>query len=235
MAVGIVIVSHSEALAEAALALAQQMAQDPPPVALAAGLSDGSLGTDATRVMTAIDQVRSEDGVAVFADMGSALMSAETAVDLLGEGPGEVRVLAAPLVEGLTAGLVRASFGEDLDSVAEAAESALDAKREALGLAPRVAAPPISSPDDGEEVQLVNSVGMHARPAARLATLANKYDAEVLVAFGSKGPVNAKSTMSLMTLGAKQGDHIRISATGAQAAEAQRAIIEFVAGGMDEA
>ena len=66
MAVGIVVVSHSAPLAEAAVELAMQMVHvDRPPVALAAG-ADGGLGTDATAVASALAEVDQGDGVAVI-------------------------------------------------------------------------------------------------------------------------------------------------------------------------
>ncbi|HHT11921.1 MAG TPA: dihydroxyacetone kinase, partial [Propionibacterium sp.] len=107
MAVGIVVVSHSVALAEAAVELALQMVHDdPPPIALAAGTIDGGLGTDATAVVSAIAEVDQGDGVVVFIDVGSAIMSAELGVELY-EGDADVRVLAAPFVEGIMAGVIK--------------------------------------------------------------------------------------------------------------------------------
>lgn len=77
MAVGIVVVSHSRALAEAAVALASEMVhKDPPPLEIAAGTPDGGFGTDAAEVMNAIGTVDQGDGVAIFTDLGSAIMSA---------------------------------------------------------------------------------------------------------------------------------------------------------------
>lgn len=231
MTVGIVLVSHSRALAEASLALAEVMLSDERPhVAIAAGMPDGRFGTDATAVMSAIEQVSSGDGVAVFADLGSALMSAETAIDLLGAGD-DVRIVAAPFVEGLTAGLIRAAMGASLDEVVEAAESSMDAKLSALGRLPQHYA---GEQRGGTEVRLVNAIGLHARPAARLAALASKYDAEITVSFSGRAPVNAKSTMSLMALGAKLGDTILVDAEGPQADEALDAVVSFIAQGLGD-
>lgn len=237
MSVGIVVVSHSPALAEAALALAEVMLVDErPAVAIAAGI-EGEFGTDATAVMKAVQQVDGGDGVAIFVDMGSAVLSAQVAIDLLGAGDG-VRILAAPFVEGLTAGLIRAATGGSLDDVAEAAESAADAKYSALGLTPPSGATSSDAPPASamrREVRLVNSIGLHARPAARLASLVTQYDADVRVAFGEKPPVDARSTMSMMALGAQQGDILVISADGPQGEEALEAAVAFVEAGLGDA
>ena len=81
--VGLVVVSHSPALAEATVALALAMvADDPPAVAVAAGTEDGGTGTDATAVMAAVEEVGGPGGVLVLMDLGSALLSAELALEL---------------------------------------------------------------------------------------------------------------------------------------------------------
>ena len=81
--VGIVVVSHSRALAHAALDLARQMVHGAGPrTAVAAGLDDGGLGTDAMAVARAIEAVDGPAGVVVLMDLGSAVMSAEMALEL---------------------------------------------------------------------------------------------------------------------------------------------------------
>ena len=83
--IGVVVVAHSRALAEAAVALAGEMvpADAPLRVAVAAGVDDGGIGTDATAVASAIGAVDGPDGVLVLLDLGSAVLSAELAVELL--------------------------------------------------------------------------------------------------------------------------------------------------------
>ena len=91
--VGIVVVSHSRPLADAAVELALQMVRGaPPPIAIAAGLDDGVLGTDAVRVREAIDRVASAAGVLVLMDLGSAVLSAELALDL-GDGGSDTPIV----------------------------------------------------------------------------------------------------------------------------------------------
>jgi dihydroxyacetone kinase phosphotransfer subunit len=104
VSVGLVIVSHSAQLAAGVVELAREMGGDDVAIEAAGGLADppGALGTDAELVMAAIDRASSPDGVLVLMDLGSALMSAEMAVEL---SPGDVEVLLAdaPLVEGAVA------------------------------------------------------------------------------------------------------------------------------------
>lgn len=132
MAVGIVVVSHSRGLAEAAVEVAMQMVRDPIAVALAAGLPDGSLGTDATAVATAVAEVDHGDGVVVLVDMGSAILSAELGIELYGKET-DVRILPAPFVEGLVVAAVMASTGASIDDVTRETNGALLPKTTVLG------------------------------------------------------------------------------------------------------
>lgn len=231
MSVGIVIVSHSRPLAEAALNLAAIMIHGPmPKVVLAAGLPDGEFGTDATAVMAAIEEVGEDRPVVVLVDMGSAVLSAETAIELLG-APAHVRIAAAPLVEGLTAALLASAMGGSLDDVLAAAESSLDAKLGALGRASadlEDASSKLRRPAHVADVQLTCAAGLHARPAARLASLVAGFEATVRIAREEGVLVNAKSTVSLMALGAVRGDTMHIEAEGPQADAALAAVVAFL-------
>src|SRR4051812_50107138 len=83
--VGIVVVSHSRALATAAVALATEMLHGQQPrIAVAAGLDETTFGTDAGQLAAPIQQADGERGVVGLMDPGSAVPSAETARDPLG-------------------------------------------------------------------------------------------------------------------------------------------------------
>src|SRR6202012_3665086 len=126
--VGIVVVSHSAELASGVIALAREMGGPSLALEAAGGFEEeGALGTDAGRVQGAIERAMSPDGVLVLMDLGSALMSAELAVEMLGDGSsGPVRLSAAPLVEGTVAAAVAAAGGASLDEVAGEARGALE-------------------------------------------------------------------------------------------------------------
>ena len=61
--------------------------------------------------------------------------------------------------------------------------------------------------------------GLHARPAAQFVKTAKQFSSDILVVKGEKG-ANAKSSLKLMTLGAKKGDNITIRAEGEEAVDA---------------
>ena len=147
--IGLVIVSHSAGLAEGVAELAREMGGEEVPIAAAGGLDDGAIGTDAARVMAAVEQVRSDDGVLILMDLGSALMSAEMAVEMLEPG-GPVTLSAAPLVEGAVAAAARARGGATLEEVAAEARGALQMKTTQLGDGDDAAPVPAAEPDAGE-------------------------------------------------------------------------------------
>ena len=133
--VGLVVVSHSRPLAEAAVTLARQMLPGADvAVEVAAGTDDGGLGTDAVAVSAAMAAADSGDGVVVLMDLGSAVLSAETALDLLDDDlRARVLLSSAPLVEGLVGAVVVASGGADRDRVAAEALRGLAPKQAHLG------------------------------------------------------------------------------------------------------
>lgn len=241
--VGIVVVSHSAALAEAVVELAEQMvADDPPPISVAGGSDDGGFGTDAMAVLAAIESVASERGVLVVMDLGSALLSAEMALEFLGDVDYPVRLTSAPLVEGVVAAVVQAGLGSDLVTVAHEAVNALEAKRRQVGDDPAAGSPVKASttggtPDAVVEVTLVNEHGLHARPAAAFVQAAARYDAAVSVTnlTTGAGPGEAHSLSAIAGLGAESGHVLRIEATGADATAAVDALGTMVTDRFGEA
>ena len=237
--IGLVVVSHSPALARAAVDLALQMVGDaPPPIAIAAGAGDDVIGTDATRVSAAIEEVASSDGVLVFMDLGSAVMSAEMALEFASVSC-EVRLSDAPFVEGLVAAVVLAAGGASLDEVAREASGAMSAKRGQLGSAdssPVSSPEPLvsQSPDAAADVTLVNADGLHARPAATLVKAVSAFDAAVTITAPGRAPISASSLIAVLSLGAAAGTVLRIEATGPQAAEAVEAVRAMAADGFGE-
>lgn len=126
--IGLVLVSHSARLAEGLTELLAQFTQNRVPLRPVGGTADGELGTDALRIQAAIEELLdgpAEEGVLVFVDLGSAVLSTRTALEFLGEeAAGKVRLSGAPFVEGATAAAVEAMTGAGLDEAAQAAEGA---------------------------------------------------------------------------------------------------------------
>ncbi|MDQ0823170.1 PTS hybrid protein [Arthrobacter sp. V4I6] len=208
MTVGLVVVSHSEKIADGAVELAAQMAPDVL-IIPAGGTDDGRIGTSLERVMAALEQAAGGDGVVVLTDLGSAVMTAESAVEFAGD-PGSVLLADAPLVEGLIAAAVAAQVGADAEAVKEAAEAVYRPPA-----APEHVHEHRQPPEAAGDFELVNQAGMHARPAAKIAGGLSGMDAEVTV-----NGADGASMTELMMLGAGRGTVLHVEANGPDAAKA---------------
>ncbi|HBJ1649661.1 UNVERIFIED_ORG: PTS-dependent dihydroxyacetone kinase phosphotransferase subunit DhaM [Clostridium botulinum] len=117
--VGIVIVSHSNFIAKGVKEVALQMA---PEVLIvdAGGTNDGRIGTDISKITSAIESVYSDSGVLVLFDLGSAFMNTEMAIEFLDDNIREkVEIIDAPLVEGAITAAVEASMDKSLAEIKE--------------------------------------------------------------------------------------------------------------------
>jgi phosphoenolpyruvate---glycerone phosphotransferase subunit DhaM len=129
--VGIVLVSHSRALAQGTAELAGQLTCGTVPIVPAGGTMDGRLGTSTELIAAAITTADQGDGIVLIPDMGSSVLSAKALLpDLDITASGAPLILVdAPFVEGAVAAAVAASSGLDLTAVAAAAEEARDARK----------------------------------------------------------------------------------------------------------
>ncbi|MDR1127541.1 MAG: phosphoenolpyruvate--protein phosphotransferase [Treponema sp.] len=235
--VGLVLVSHCRDLALATERLARQVSSAVNiPVAAAGGTGDdhGELGTDAMDIMEAVDSVYSDDGVLVLMDLGSAILSAKTALEFLDDKRAvRVRLCSAPLVEGAVAAAVQIATGGSLEVVKQEACSALVPKQLDLDGDIQV--------DRGGDTEHAGEVatsylsfrftsrlknGLHARPAAMLVNTISPFNAEIRVKNSSRnrGPESARSINKLALLGILLGDEIEIQVAGNDAEEALAAL-----------
>jgi phosphoenolpyruvate-protein phosphotransferase/dihydroxyacetone kinase phosphotransfer subunit len=234
--IGLVVVSHSAALADGVVVLAREMGGAEVKIETAGGMADppGAMGTDAELVRAAIMRAASDDGVLVLMDLGSAVMSAELAVEMVAMEDDGLRVLLceAPLVEGAVAAAARAGAGAGLEEAADEARSALGMKAGLLGIEPEApAAPPPPPLGAGAELRLSvpNALGLHARPAARVVAIAGRFDAamQILDETTGRGPADARSLTAVVTLGAHQGHTIVVRVSGPEADAALAALREL--------
>jgi multiphosphoryl transfer protein len=234
--VGIVIVSHSFRIAEGVAELAREMGGPDVRLETAGGLDmpEHPIGTDAALVMAAIDRAWSEDGVLVLMDLGSAVLSAEMALEFLDEDRrGKILLCEAPLVEGAVSAAVTAKIGASLQAVAAEARGGLAGKIAHLEIEPDRAAEGGGGGEEGdagEEVaarlKVRNPHGLHARPAARFVQTASGFDARVSVLdlTNGRGPADAASLNGVATLGVMRDHEIEVRASGPMAAEAIEAL-----------
>jgi multiphosphoryl transfer protein len=243
MTVGLVIVSHSAQLAKGVAELAGQMARGNVPIAAAGGAGETILGTSADIILQAIQEVDSPSGVLLLLDMGSAILSAEMALEMLSDEQRQhVQLSFAPLVEGAIAAANSASLGRTLAEVKQAAEAAANREQlqemkpftpaEAFLDQPGTPATPPSTPTEtisAFEVQLTlhNPTGLHARPASLFVQTASRFQATIQVQ--SRGrQTEATSLLGILSLGARKDDTLTIRANGPDAEAALAALSELI-------
>lgn len=218
-------------------------------IAAGAGDDNDQFGTDATAIARAIESADDGDGVVVLMDVGSAVISAEMALDFVDPDVKErTRLIDAPFIEGAISASVTASGGGSLDHVIRDARSALKQKTDAIP------GDESDGSDDGQSqvspgkvweasatVDVVNEHGLHARPAAQFVRLALQYagsaqngSVQVRDLTNGKGPVDATSQSTVTTLGAVRGHRLQIEATGEKAQAIVERLAQLVASGFDE-
>lgn len=230
--VAVVLVSHSEKLAEGLADVASEMA---PNVRIlpAGGTDAGGIGTSYEHIEEAITRAR-EGGqeVLVLSDLGSATMTAEAAIEACAGG---VQLADVPFVEGAVSAAVAAQGGGDLASVHAAARSAI----ESFAPSDRDSGPQeVPSQDGGvqnfsgpevpaesgepvtQQLTLKNKLGLHARPAAVVARTVAEYEAQVTI-----NGVDASSVLALMGLALPGGAEVELSASGADAPTVMQALV----------
>ena len=117
--VGLVIVTHSAALAHGIAETCRMMAKDAR-IAIAGGMEDGGFGTSYARIVAAIDAVYGADGVVILMDAGSSILTVETIVEEMSER--RLRMADCPVVEGSVVAAIAAVCGGSLDEVVQRAE-----------------------------------------------------------------------------------------------------------------
>ena len=184
--------------------------------------------------MAAVEEVRSPDGVLVLMDLGSALMSAEMALEMLDPDGGPVTMSAAPLVEGAVAAAARARGGADLDEVAREARGALAMKTSQLEEeeepAAAEAAPAVAGDGALEgRFAVENRLGLHARPAGRIVSALGGLDAQVTLESGGR-TADARSLTAIAVLAVRRGGELIARAGGPDAQRALDALAALAAG-----
>jgi multiphosphoryl transfer protein len=241
MTVGLVIVSHSAKLAAGVVELAGQMTQGKTPIAAAGGAIDDILGTSADKILAAIQSVDGPDGVLVLLDLGSAILSAEMALEMLSdEQRDRIRLSYAPLVEGAVAAALEASLGRTLAQVQKMAEKTANVdqlqmlkpltptENESIEiLAPPESISPVETSELSTQLTLANPTGLHARPASLFVQTAAGYQANIH-ASGRGKETDATSIFGILSLGLRQGDTLTIRASGKDAQAAIEALSELV-------
>ncbi|MFL0250035.1 dihydroxyacetone kinase phosphoryl donor subunit DhaM [Clostridium neuense] len=121
--VGIVLVSHSNKIAEGIKEVSLQMASQAK-IAAAGGTRDERIGTDVNKILEAIQSVYSEDGVIILFDLGSSCMNAEMAIEFLDpDKQNKVEIVDAALVEGAIVAAVESTLNKNITEIKNSIKS----------------------------------------------------------------------------------------------------------------
>jgi len=82
-------------------------------------------------------------------------------------------------------------------------------------------------------VKIVNSAGLHTRPAATIVKLAAKYKCEFYISKDGLN-INGKSIIGVMTLAAEMGSELLLNFDGADENDAANEITDYFSRGFDE-
>ena len=130
MSTGILIVSHSEKLAQGLVDLVSEMGNENVIIRQAGGTSDGRLGTDAVRIQEALESSDFENckSILIYCDLGSSIISSEMAIDMIDDDAltEKIHLVDCPLVEGAFTGVVQASVTDDVDEIIDVSKKARD-------------------------------------------------------------------------------------------------------------
>ena len=243
--VNLLLVSHSKNLAESVVGLAKQMIISGGggiKISIAAGIGEDNqeIGTNAVEIAEAIQDIYTNDGVLVLMDLGSAVLSAQMALDLIPPDICQkVRICPAPFIEGAVVAAAQASSGSSLEVVYREAMDALKPKYDQLrekitGVPEKESEKKTLPSNDDEKKEIILTVrsvhGLHARPAVQFVQTAASFNADVMVKnlTTNKGPSSAKSLIAITMLGVMKGHQIQVTAIGQQREEVLKALSNLV-------
>lgn len=123
--VGFILVSHSDKLAEGVKEIAEQINGSEAKIKAIGGVGDGRIGTNPIMIYEALEEMYDGDNILIFGDLGSSIMSAQMAIDMVSEEIQKKAILVdAPLVEGAVAAIIQSSITESLEEIISAAKEA---------------------------------------------------------------------------------------------------------------
>ncbi|SDO18303.1 Phosphocarrier protein HPr /phosphoenolpyruvate--protein phosphotransferase /dihydroxyacetone kinase DhaM subunit [Nakamurella panacisegetis] len=242
---GLILVSHSADLARGSAELARQMAPSVV-IAPAGGTDDGGIGTSFDLINEAIAKADTGDGAVLLYDLGSAVLTAEMAVEFLDpEAAARIRIVDAPLVEGAVSAAVTAEGGGDVDQVAASARSAGGPSGDGpepdieASVSARSAGDSVPAPDARDQVvkatvSVVNPLGLHARPVAALIRALTGWDVQVTIGRPGEPPVHLRAVLRVVGLALRGGDTVEVIASGPDAPDAAAIVTALISGGFGE-
>lgn len=125
--VGIIVVSHSKKLAHEIIELCNEMKKYNFEIINGSGVEGGHLGSDPLIIKSAIEKAYSENGVLIFADLGSSILNSEIAIEFLSNDYDKKKVIIAdaPIVEG---SIIAVAMNDEKITLSEITQELLELK-----------------------------------------------------------------------------------------------------------
>lgn len=230
--IGLVIVSHSERLAQGILEMIKMIPnwESRVRIAAAGGLDDGGFGTSYEKILQAIENSASDEGIIILGDLGSSFLTAELCLESL---PEELKSLVyisyAPLFEGALTVTSLAVAGAQISEILERLKRMAVATGKLSSEAPQEIS--VASSSKSALVEVAIPSGFHARPAAMFVKIASKFSSRIKVRNVTRGGdfADAKSLVEVSTKAmAEKGELVEIVAEGDDAKEALSALRELI-------
>ena len=225
--VSLIFVSHSYELAKTTVDYIRKVTKTNVPMAFSGGIGDNheEMGTDSIDVFNAIESVYSDDGVLIFCDLGSSLISSELAISMLDEEKvSNVRMTSAAFIEGGINAAIQSSLNRSLDDVISEAIDSLTPKISYVK--DKLDNDIIDVQSDIEfkdyvkgEYKILLENGFHARPVFMFINLISNSKSLVYISNKTKHnpPVPADSITKVTLLNIEYGDVMEIYAKGPDA------------------
>ena len=226
MVVSLIFVSHSNELAKSMKKYIYDITKTEVPIGFSGGVGDDfkELGTDPTDIFNLIEEMYTDDGIIIFCDLGSALISSEMAISMLDDDKKEkVKLTSAPFLEGGILAAIESSLNKNIDEIKRELNNSLDAKKSYI--------------DDDEETEKENAAnndlkdylrqeykillknGLHARPIFMFMNMVSKSNCSVLITNKTKNKniISADSMSKISLLSIQYNDIVEVYAKGENA------------------
>lgn len=242
--VNLIFVSHSNELAEATSKYIKEITKSKNSIAFCGGVGvdKKEFGTDPIDILNIIEEVYSEDGVIIFCDMGSALISSQLAISMLDENKQpNVKITSAPFVEGGIIASIQASLNKKINDIILESLESLSSKKSYVEYEGYLQN---SQNDNGKNERVENLLkdykkreykitlnnGFHSRPVFQLINIVTNSKSSVYIAnkTKNKGPIQADNITKITLLNMEYNDTMEVYAKGEDTDEVFNKIQELV-------
>ena len=240
--VSLIFVSHSNELAKATSKYIKEITKSKTSIAFCGGIGAGKkeFGTDPIDILNTIEDVYSEDGVIIFCDMGSALISSQLSISMLDENKQQnVKITSAPFVEGGVIASIQASLNKKINDIILESLESLSGKKSYVEYEKDLQNNQNSNNENYEnllkdykknEYKIILTNGLHARPVFQLINIITNSKSSVYISNKTKNkcPIKADNITKITLLNIEHNDIMDVYAKGPDTDEVFSKIQELI-------